>query len=387
MRHDLALPVPDPASRLCQTIVDRFAMAVHESLIAALVASSETHLAQLVESAPALGQGTWRPELGVIRQSVRAGNAKAGAVLWLAAFADSGAEFEVTLPAGSRLLLDGNAWQFESEVTAAFRGATLRLRSTTTFELTRRAGVWVEGEFQVNAGAWPRFVSGMEGVGVSGAFPDPFRCNARAWHMAEEGDSSIGVPQAYADAFGLIGNSQSPFARWIASTVAGVVLTSGDAEVSSTDPSYPGLVILKNAANTPEAIGRLADATSQQKLFQLALAFAPTEPAVEEIHYLRSRRTYTTTRRLLSSAFQHVNAVGALTSFDFAQSQASRQIVAARRLLLESECWAALDASRTFTPHGAQLWADLKRVAERLFTAPTPRSLAVQRKTEEATET
>ncbi len=56
------------------------------------------------------------------------------------------------------------------------------------------------------------------------------------------------------------------------------------------------------------------DAASQQKLFQLSLACELVAKDEEEIHYVPSRRTYVTTRRLFAAAHQHVNAIRALAA-------------------------------------------------------------------------
>lgn len=381
------MPVPSLESGRCQDIVGRYARAVQASLASALEASGEAQLAEIVSQSLIADRNLWRPELGVIRQCVRSGQEMVGALHWAAAFAEQPLNLRFELAPGARILIDGHGLQFDSAVSVSVCDNLLAMQSTEVHvTLVRKGDLWVRSDSSDDRPhpSWPRYTSTIDGVGVPGTYPDPIGHKARCLSP----DHPEGVYDAYRDAFALIGSSTSPYGEWIRSTTTGVVLTSGDAEVSSTDPSFPGMVVLKNVASTVEAVGRLADATSQQKLFQMALAFAPTVSGGEEIHYLRSRRTYTTTRRLLASALQHVNAIGALSSFTFLDdARVLGQTIASRRLLLECECWPALDASKTLTQHGAQLWRDLKRAADSLPVRRSAKNDVTERETELTTET
>ena len=387
--HD-AVPVPDLAAGRCQAIVHRYAEAVQSSLVKSLGAAGEGRLAELVATPIVVGRNYWRPELGVARTNVRSGEAKLGAVHWIAAFLGRDVSMRLHLEPGARLLFDGTAWSAQSSTEVVIENGSLSLESTERrIDMMHTDGAWrVAGlEPAIDCAGQPAYASTMNGAGVSGTYPNPFDWRIRTLEKGECEGSRASVESMYRDAFCAIAKSTA-YGKWISSTIAGAVLTLGDAEVASTDPSFPGLVVLKNASSRVEALGRLADASSQQKLFQLAMLSPPTEQGREEIHYLRSRRTYTTTRRLLASAMQHVNAIGALTALDIPDEDGSlRGVVASRRLLLESECWAALDASKSLTDQGAELWSDLKVLASDLFSYVGSASHKSHHRIEESAET
>lgn len=367
-------PVPDVASGRCQAIAYRYAEAVQSDLVLSLEAAGEVRLAELVGTPIAVDVNHWRPEVGIARVNIRNGDPLVGAVHWISAFLACPPDISIPLPPGSKIFLDGSTWCLPSPTHVAISSESIHLDSgETRVQLERREGVWRRQGFAdfMPRTVRPLNVSVMDGAGVPGLYPNPFNSNVQVMTVEDSHGSNKAVELSYRRAFALVSELSNPHAKWISSAVAGAVLTFGDSEVSSSDPSYPGLIALKNVASATEAVGRLADAASQQMLFMLAMAFPPTELGREEIHYLKSRRTYTTTRRLLASAFQHINAIAVLTALRV-EDEASllQEAVSARRLLLESECWPALEASKGLTIEGKALWSDLRDLATLLFSSP-----------------
>lgn len=359
-----ASPVPSLHSAQSQAIVERFAEMVQNSLVKSLADAGETRLMEFVRRPLITGKNYWRPELGISRQNVRAGQLILGAVHWICGVMADRVDINVSLEPGSKLFLDGSTWCFQSATRVAISGGVLEIQSPeTAVRLVKSQGGWRQATLMAaqKSSADHPYLARIQGEGVAGVYPNPFDWNCQAIDSQTPSPDGSSLPDEYTALLPLL-NGDSEFSSWIASVVAGIVVTSGDAAVASTDPGFPGLVFLRKAPGAAEAAESLVDAASQQKLFQIAMAFPLTEPGREEIHYLPSRRTYTTTRRLLSAALQHVNAIGALVEIrDVVDATESmHELVSARRLLLEAECWQALEASKTLTRRGAELWTEIK---------------------------
>jgi hypothetical protein len=337
---------------------------VQNSLVKSLADAGEARLMEFVRRPLISGKNYWRPELGISRQNVRAGQPILGAVHWICGFLADQADIDVSLEPGSKLFLDGSTWCFQSAARVAVTRGVLDIRAAEiAVRLVQSQGRWRQAALMAppESSADRPYLARIEAAGVAGAYPNPFDWSCQAIDGLIPSPDRVNLSEEHAALLPLL-EGDSEYAAWITSVVAGIVVTSGDAAVASTDPGFPGLVFLRKASGAAEAAERLVDAASQQKLFQIAMAFPLTEPGREEIHYLPSRRTYTTTRRLLSAALQHVNAIGALVGMRDAvtATESVHELVSARRLLLEAECWPALEASKTLTPHGAVLWAEIK---------------------------
>lgn len=354
----LSTPHTSVSREVSRSISLRLAERVQASLVRCLTKLGHGQLAEQVEQAPADPQGAWRPEVGLVARRTGEECPVVAALQWLGAFGRPGLHVEVYVREPSAILHEGEIYPVSGSVSLRVNESSRSAGSRVLLLGNRGAEKTSANHSASPSWSYSPYIAEVES-GAPGSYPDPIALAARRMQHSEA--ETTEVWRAYEAV------AEDPdYGPWVASVVRGVLITSGGSAISSTDPEYPGLVALPGTAGALESFERLVDAASQQKLFQLSLACELVAKREEEIHYVPSRRTYVTTRRLFAAAHQHVNAIGALASLNAhrLEGQLAKRI-ATRRLLLDTECFDQLDESTSLTEEGHAVWRNLKGALER----------------------
>ncbi|WP_295571811.1 hypothetical protein [uncultured Stenotrophomonas sp.] len=168
--------------------------------------------------------------------------------------------------------------------------------------------------------------------------------------------------EALQQAVALLAAASPHYAAWVASVVDGLLMTQGPAECVLSSPAHPGLLAVREGRDVLDYLELLVVGACQQKMFQLALLGRLSEPGDEQLHYLAHRRWYTSSRRALLAAHEHVNVLQLLNdvhALDPSDAELPRRI-ARRCLMFDLDCMLPLERDRTLTALGRQLWTQLR---------------------------
>lgn len=315
--------------------------------------------------------GAWQPALGIGSAASRTGHQLLGA-LHLMSMMQPEAPFELTVPLDrpGTLYLDGHLLPVGHHVTVTADLTGLQFKSQgATAKLESETGQWllanVEGGLRAVrpfARRIARYVAISSVKGSSSVFPDPMRHSPLG---AEPSGPLEGDLLHVEAALSALAGSANEQLQWLEESVDGLLLVSGEAAALSS-PDFPGLLALAPGKSVPDYIEAIAGGACHQKLFQLALVSALTKPGREEVHYVPARRSYTTTRRALAAAHEHVNVIGTLRGLTQRPSPWASSLlerIERRRLMLAIDCVPALDSSAILTEAGSLLWRRLQDVA------------------------
>jgi HEXXH motif-containing protein len=329
-------------------------------LAQALAASARDDLAARIAVLSPPDGSAWRPELGLAEGAFSRGQLDLAA-LQLAAMAGGTHELRVQLDEAALLLVDGRLLVARDEVTLT--------REPRMAQVASPAGTPACWPSQSLADDGPRFAIAAPSALASGAFPWPASAPG-----ADAATACPGFSDSVATLSGglqLLRECAPPFAQAIGAVVAGVVFAAGPPRSGVSSPDLPGLVALGVDGTGLDHVEALLVEACHQYLFQLLLVEPLTQPGAEEIHYVRVRRAYSTTRRALVAAHAHVNAILMLRRLqrrpELAADAALR--IARHRLMLDSDSLPALASSRSLTDAGAALHA---RLRERLVAGADP---------------
>ncbi len=351
----LSTPHTSASLQVSSSISLRLAERVQASLVRCLSRLGHEQLADVVEQSPADPLGAWRPEVGLAAR--RAGDEcpAVAALQWLGAFGRPGLHIEVHVPEPSAVFHDGEIYPVSGSVSLSVNESS-GSDSSRVVLLGNRLMEKTSARCAASSGS--PYIAEVES-GTPGSYPDPIGLGGRRMQHSEAGATKAWrAYEAVAE--------DSDYGPWVTSVVRGLLIARGGSAIASTDPGYPGLVALPGTAGTLESFERLVDAASQQKLFQLSLACELVAKDEEEIHYVPSRRTYVTTRRLFAAAHQHVNAIRALAALKARRLEGQlEKRIATRHLLLNTECSDQLDESTSLTEEGRAVWRILKDALER----------------------
>lgn len=316
----------------------------------------------------------WRAGLGAAGAACDAGNPGLAALQLAIMGAGDMAPLDAAIAEPGHLFIDGSIVPVVGKVRVRIEDDHLILdRDGEALRFRTIGGRWV-AEAASTVGVWrvhglkaahPRYVVESTIANPAAVFPvmgaNNFRKGGKPADTALV-NRSIDAMEA---TLGHIGSSSPLYRAWLGGSIDGVVLTVGGASSSMTSPMFPGLVALNMGYDILDYAEVLTSAASQQRLHQLSLVVALTEPGKEEIRYLPTRRTYATSRRALTAAHDHVNAIGMLRDLRAVEDlsdQVDRRI-AARRLLLATDCLPILERSDILTPAGRELWGCLRELA------------------------
>ncbi|MGH8083764.1 MAG: hypothetical protein ACREPV_00615 [Lysobacter sp.] len=343
---------------------------VRQRLLCQLEASSQHGLALALAAARPAADACWRADVGIAATACASGSATLAALQLILMARPQTLELSVALEAPGRLFLDGCVLPVQDEVVVCADADGLHLpRGGGSACVDAATGRWnitavpddEAGRVHTLHSAPARYLIESGRAGSSSIFPNPMDTRSGHGRMPETAASIRAIDLAFAT---LTANSAARQA-WFASAIDGVILTHGEAEVGISSPDFPGLIALNTGRNLLDYAETIIAGTCHQKLFQLALVFALTQPGVEEVHYVPSRRSYTTTRRALAAAHEHVNVIAALRDMATAPEAPSgiRGHIERRMLMLETDCVPALDTSAVLTDAGACLWRRLRELA------------------------
>lgn len=330
------------------------------------------------EVAMSVGEGSpvvdWRPEIGMALSACDAGKIMLAAFQLLVTRASTQVRFSGNLEKSS-LFVDGWLIQVEGATSVLSGGGLLQVRSALGEVNFLDIGNWWELVGASADSGWivyrsavsrPRYIVRSDIPGSSKMFPaigksaglqalsDRSPCN----EMASGATKAINAA--------LIGIERSGnYGGWLATAVDGIILTGGDVPVGISSPNFPGLIALNDQGSVLDYAETIVSAVCHQKLFQLAMIHALTEPGKEEVHYVPERRSYTTTRRALAAAHEHINAICMLNGFQdpSVPSELIDIRIRKRELMLMVDCVSPLEKSEILTPAGKHLWQHLKSLS------------------------
>ncbi|AVO32157.1 hypothetical protein [Stenotrophomonas maltophilia] len=321
---------------------------VRKRVLEQLDEAAHRDLRHLVAMLDPRASACWRPAVGLAASMLQQTPLLAALQLLLIS-GDDLPLLDTALVEGGVLYVDGQAMQ----VTDHQQPTRMRaIGGVTPVALRHRLS---SSELDGASSNGPRYLV-EHGPSPAAVFPDPLQPAPIPSSPASA--SSEALQQAVA----LLAASSPLYAGWVASVVDGLLMTQGPAECVLSSPAHPGLLAVREGRDVLDYVELLVVGACQQRMFQLALLGRLTEPGNEQLHYLAHRRWYTSSRRALFAAHEHVNVLQLLNDvsvLDPSNAELARRI-ARRRLMFDLDCTPALERDRTLTALGRQLWTRLR---------------------------
>lgn len=367
--YAFASPNGSEATDVSNAVAQKYFEQAQRRVLSLLAGGLPNSLIRGLETMAVSPATAWRPEMGMAIAACNAGNATLAAFQLVILTAPLEIECSGQVGAGS-LLLDGWLIPVHGEVSIRASSGILHISSASGVALFAiKDGRWNLSEEAVDRD-WvvysalsgrPRYIVDSGIPGSSRMFP---QLGGKGPHALQGGTRSR---KDVANTINTLNvalqsiNDSKGYGEWMSSAVDGLILTTGDVSVGVSSPNFPGLVALNLKGSALEYAETIISAVCYQKLFQLAMLYALTEPGTEEIHYIPERRSYTTTRRALAAAHEHVNAIVMLKSFNAETMDMDlvRSRIRKRALMLSTDCVPALEKSSILTIAGKNLWSRL----------------------------
>lgn len=316
----------------------------------------------------------WRAELGAMTAACNAGNAELAALQLITMHPRNDFTVQLDIRKTGHLYMDGIIVPIQGRVEVLLEADRLQLsRENDTLLFSMTQGRWTPEEMPLDSvwrvhglrAAHPRYV-------IESTITNPESVFSVIGRYAFRRDAKPADAESVTECLDVLGSTlqyietySKTYQSWFRESIDGLVLTTGKSATSMTSPLFPGLVALNMGYEALDYAEVLTSAASQQKLHQLSLVSALTLPGREEVRYLPTRRSYTTSRRALTSAHDHVNAIRMLSDLSLIEGL-SDQIalrIETRKLLLATDCIPILERSDILTPAGQELWRCLRDAA------------------------
>jgi HEXXH motif-containing protein len=316
----------------------------------------------------------WRAELGAMTAACNAGNEELAALQLITMYPRNALTVQLDIGNAGHLYIDGIIVPVQGRVEVRLEANRLQLgREKDTLLFSMAHGRWIPEETPLDSvwrvhglhAAHPRYVIESSITSPESVFPVIGRYAFRRDAKPVDAASVTACLDVLGSTLQYIETYSKTYQSWFRGSIDGLVLTTGNSATSMTSPLFPGLVALNMGYDALDYAEVLTSAASQQKLHQLSLVSALTLPGREEVRYLPTRRSYTTSRRALTSAHDHVNAIRMLSDLSLIEGlseQVARRIET-RKLLLATDCIPILENSEILTPAGQELWRCLRDVA------------------------
>jgi HEXXH motif-containing protein len=316
----------------------------------------------------------WRPELGAMTAACNAGNAELAALQLITMHPRGALSAQLNIGKAGHLYMDGNILPLQGRVEVRLQADRLQLarehdalffcmsRGRWTLEDTPPDSVWRVHGLRA---AHPRYVIESTITNPESVFPVIGKYAFRKDAKPADAATVTACLDVLRSTLQYIETYSKTYESWFRGSIDGLVLTTGSSATSMTSPLFPGLVALNMGYDALDYAEVLTSAASQQKLHQLSLVSSLTLPGKEEVRYLPTRRSYTTSRRALTSAHDHVNAIRMLSDLSLIEGLSDQVAsrIETRKLLLATDCMPILESSEILTPAGQELWRCLKDAA------------------------
>lgn len=353
-----------------RTIARRYFERTRLRLVAALGAHEALHegLATLTPRGAA-----WRPEVGLSQTALSAGFPELAA-LQLAVIGQRNETLRTQVDRPTSLAIDGWVVPVRGQTSVETREDWLRIESDAG-EVEFHGD---NGRMRCDAGTTGRFwnVAAIRGrqshyaiesrLGfAAGNFPWPTVLDTQT-AIAQRGPQDASSVDTLTDAIALIGDVSPDYAEWIGNVVDGFLLANGPANYGISSPDFPGLIALSSTGGLLDYVESMMAEACHQYLFQLLLVTPLTAGGTEEIHYIPARRFYLTTRRALIAAHVHANVIAVLARVAAhpKHAAAARMRMVRRRLMLDTDCWPALERCTQLTEAGTELYTCVRALTD-----------------------
>lgn len=309
----------------------------------------------------------WRPEIGIAAAAVGRGDPELAA-LQIALAYDDIESYEVPVSTAGCVYLDGSIIRVSGKSALERNDGFLKLSSSEgAQEFISASGMWVE-QRSIPGDDWriqglgfsrPRYCIASGHKASSGIFPSVLRNKTVTSPSMSSVDTGGSERVAEIEnALALLCDSNA-YSGWLSGVVDGILVTPSGTSPGSSSPEFPGLIAVgRDDLGVLRRLEQLVGAACQQYLFQLSLVYALTDAGREEVAYVHSRRSYTTVRRALAAAHEHVNIILLMNEIEKSCDNpgAARVRAERRRVMLMSECNHVLSGSAVLTDEGRYLW-------------------------------
>jgi len=371
--HALASPLAAHSEAFSEIVARKLFENVRARVLSELAERSST-LATAVAGLDSGASHYWRAELGAITAACNGGNAELAALQLITMHHRDALTVQIDIGKAGHLYMDGIIVPLQGRVEVRLQADRLQLareqddllfcmnRGRWTLEETPPDSIWRVHGLRA---AHPRYVIESTITNPESVFPVIGRYAFRKDAKPADATSVTACLEVLGSTLQYIETYSKAYESWFRGSIDGLVLTTGSSAMSMTSPLFPGLVALNMGYDALDYAEVLTSAASQQKLHQLSLVSALTVPGREEVRYLPTRRSYTTSRRALTSAHDHVNAIRMLSDLSLIEGLSDQvaQRIETRKLLLATDCIPILENSEILTPAGQALWRCLKDAA------------------------